>query len=163
MSTHEPLHDPANLLAELDAIIREQEQLRQRASALRARYKAMQPQASRFDFYPAPAGERQFGSVNIEATASRLDYATRDSGVATWLDAARETAALVREYPQQERAAGQIERCESVYGPGASGFYGAGDCAEIRCGAAVPVSSEFARARTRELADRSRVDRGRSR
>ncbi|MGW4849135.1 hypothetical protein [Nocardia brasiliensis] len=164
MNADEPVQDPAILLEELDAILGEQKRLRHRMQVLQARYRALEPHADRFDLYPAPAGERpQFGEVNIESAFTRLGYAA--DAAHTWLAAARESAVSIREYPQQAQPTVREVVVESVDGPGSSGFRRSGDSARSRVGAAAPVSSEFARARTRELADRSRsrVDRGRSR
>ncbi|WP_378736682.1 hypothetical protein [Nocardia brasiliensis] len=153
MSVNEPLHDPAVLLAELDSIIGEQERLRQRTVALQARYEALEPFPNSFD------------AAEIDATARRLSYVheTYMDAPLDFLRSARDSASCIRECPQREQDARQVDGGDSVYGPGSERFHGDGDCAQIRCGAPVPVSSEFARARTRELAGRPRVDRGRSR
>ncbi|MGK8559568.1 hypothetical protein [Nocardia gipuzkoensis] len=113
MSINEPLHDPTDLLDELDAVIREQELLRQRAIALQARYRALEPHADRYD-KPGPYEwmPEEFGSVNIEAVVQRLDCAA-DSVMyypAKWFVSARAHAAKVREYPQPERE--QVDRPE---------------------------------------------------
>ncbi|WP_156161911.1 hypothetical protein [Nocardia vulneris] len=164
MNANEPVHDPVVLLEELDAIIGEQQRLRERIQVLQAQYQALEPYADRFDRYPAPAGERsQFGEVNIESAVARLGYAIEDTAGSCWLASARESAACIREYPQQAQPVVREAVVESVDGPGSSGFRRSGDSARSRSGALVPVSSEFARARTRELADRPGVDRGRSR
>ncbi|WP_327114160.1 hypothetical protein OHB12_33670 [Nocardia sp. NBC_01730] len=106
MSTSEPLHDPADLLDELDAIIRERELLRQRTVVLQARYRALEAHADRYD-KPGPTEwcPEEFGSVNIEGTVKRLGYAAEDMAAvsARWLGSARELAEKVREYPQPER------------------------------------------------------------
>ena len=105
----EPIHDPIDLLDELDSIIRAQEMLRHRTIALQARYAALQPHADRFDNYPAQLPT--FGRVNIESAGDRLGYAARDVelGVGMWLAAARESAVKVREYPQSQRSAERPE------------------------------------------------------
>ncbi|QBS40407.1 hypothetical protein [Nocardia sp. CS682] len=150
MSTHEPLHEPTVLLAELDSIIREQEQLRQRTVALQARYKALEPRPNSFD------------AVEIDSTASRLSYVheTYLNAPLAFLRLARESASCIRE---REQVARQADGHESIYGPDSTALWGSNDVARHRHNGPVPVSSGFARARTRELADRPRVDRGRSR
>lgn len=107
MSTNEPFHDPADLLDELDAIIREQESLRHRTVALAAKYRSLGVHADRFD-KPGPTEwsmPETFGRVNVETTAGRLGYVHE-----TYMDApldflylARESACKVREYPRPER------------------------------------------------------------
>ncbi|WP_069166344.1 hypothetical protein [Nocardia altamirensis] len=155
MSPNELPHDPAELLGELDSIRREQEALKQRMVSLKARYQALAPHADRFDRYPAPVGEEhQFGSVNIEGTVDRLDSVIRldVSSVESWLDLARETAVRIHEYPEQPRIARQVARDEQICDRGSIQFSAPGDSASVRGRAPVPVSSEFARTRTRELA-----------
>ncbi|MBF6134990.1 hypothetical protein IU501_18515 [Nocardia otitidiscaviarum] len=112
MSANEPLHDPADLLDELDAMIREQESLRQRAIALQARYRALEAHADQFDKPgPNPWLPEEFGSVNVEAAVQRLDCAADSMYYpAKWFVSAREYAAKVREYPQPERV--QADRPE---------------------------------------------------
>ncbi|MFD0362741.1 hypothetical protein ACFQZZ_14955 [Nocardia sp. GCM10030253] len=99
MSTNEPPHDPADLLDELDAIIREQELLQARTTALQARYKSLEAQADRYD-----KGYEEFGSVNVKWTANNVGAAARGmTAPLTWSQAARGLAEKIREYPQRER------------------------------------------------------------
>ncbi|PXX66938.1 hypothetical protein DFR70_103693 [Nocardia tenerifensis] len=153
MSANEPVHDPAVLLDELDAIIREQELLRQRTAVLQTSYQALEPSPNSFD------------RVDIKATANRLSYVHESymDAPLVFLRLARESASSIGERRQRDQVARQVDDPESAYSPLSIRFHGNGDCTQVRCGAPVPVSSEFARARTRELADRPRVDRGRSR
>ncbi|MBF6298479.1 hypothetical protein IU459_13115 [Nocardia amamiensis] len=142
MSINEPLHDPADLLDELDAIIREQELLRQRTVALQARYRALEAHADRYD-KPGPYEwlPEEFGSVNVEAVVQRLDCAADSMYYpAKWFVSARECAAKVREYPQSDR-----EQADAA-GPASAGSGSA--LAEYRPG--------------RALADRGEIDGGRS-
>ncbi|MGY5308192.1 hypothetical protein [Nocardia gipuzkoensis] len=105
MSANEPLHDPADLFDELDAVIRAQELLWQRTVVLQARYRALEAHADLYD-KPGPNEwlPEEFGSVNVEAVVQRLDCAADSMNYpATWFVSAREYAAKVREYPQPER------------------------------------------------------------
>lgn len=115
MSTKEPQHDPADLLDELDSILREQELLRQRTLALAARYRSLEAHASRFDkpgkYERLPA---EYGHINVEYAAIRLVDSTRDmSGAVTYhLLPARELAEKVREYPRPERESAEPPRVD---------------------------------------------------
>ncbi|WP_329405959.1 hypothetical protein OG563_30470 [Nocardia vinacea] len=106
MSVNEPFHDPAELLDELDSIIREQELLRLRTIALQARYKALESHADRFD---KPGKHEwlpeEYGRINVEYSARFLLHAAGDmAGTAKYgLVPARELAEKIREYPQPER------------------------------------------------------------
>lgn len=106
MGTNEPFHDPADLLDELDAIIREQESLRHRTIALAATYRSLEAHAARFD-KPGRTGwlPEEYGHLNVEFTAERLGDAVRYMAhVPTYgLYPAREHAVKVREYPRPER------------------------------------------------------------
>ncbi|MGV9676364.1 hypothetical protein ACWDSJ_13875 [Nocardia sp. NPDC003482] len=105
MSADESLHDPADLLDELDAIIREQELLRQRAIALAARYRALKPHGERFD-KPGPVVgvPEEFGRVNVDFAAQDVQEAAKEMVyVSRWFGLAHNYAALVREYPRPER------------------------------------------------------------
>ncbi|MBH0777271.1 hypothetical protein [Nocardia bovistercoris] len=108
MSVNEPLHDPVELLGELNAVIREQELLRQRMVALQAKYRSLESFAEaggfdkpgRYEFLP-----EEFGRVNLDAATARLDDAADAmSGPERWLRLAREYAAKVREYPRPDRS-----------------------------------------------------------
>lgn len=99
MSTNEPQHDPADLLDELDAIMREQELLQARTIALQARYKSLEAHADRYD-----KGYEEFGSVNVKWTVNNLGAAAREMAApVVWATMARELAVKVQEYPQPER------------------------------------------------------------
>ncbi|WP_174188474.1 hypothetical protein [Nocardia barduliensis] len=115
MSANEPLHDPADLLDELDAVIRAQELLQQRTVALQARYQALEAHAERYD-KPGdqPWSYDEYGEVNVKYTAKRLGYAANDMAgtVKYTLRPARELAAKVREYPQPEREQADRSRVE---------------------------------------------------
>ncbi|WP_328410960.1 hypothetical protein [Nocardia sp. NBC_00403] len=104
MSINEPQHDPADLLDELDAIIREQQLLQARTIALQARYKSLEAYADRYD-KPGPSwAHREFGSVNVKSTVDRLRYAARDmKWPVEWAVMAREEAEKLQEYPQPDR------------------------------------------------------------
>lgn len=107
MSASEPLHDPADLLDELDAVIREQTLLRLRTMALQARYRALEAHADRYD-KPGPSGKtwdaEEFGSVNIRSVVDRLGYAAKEMRwPVEWAAMGREPAEKIREYPQPER------------------------------------------------------------
>ncbi|MFF2082853.1 hypothetical protein ACFVVM_03720 [Nocardia sp. NPDC058176] len=111
----EPVHDPIDLLDELDSIIRAQEVLRQRTIALQARYAALEPVADRF-YQPNPNPRlsdfpQEYGSINVAHTAERLGHAAHDMGLTTKyaLSPAREVAEKVREYPQPERSVARPE------------------------------------------------------
>ncbi|WP_054813388.1 hypothetical protein [Nocardia arizonensis] len=118
MSTNEPLHDPVDLLDELDAITREQELLRQRVVALRAKYRSLESFADaggfdkfgRYEFVP-----EEFGRVNVDAVSTRLEY-TADALRAPdkWLRSARECAVKVREYPRESRESGREDAAGGV-------------------------------------------------
>lgn len=106
MSANEPMHDPADLLDELDAIIREQELLRQRTIALQARYRALEPHADRYNKPGNTSwGCDEYGEINVKYTAERLGYAVKDmaGAVKYGLGPARELAVKVREYPEPQR------------------------------------------------------------
>ncbi|MGW4329694.1 hypothetical protein ACWEKR_27840 [Nocardia sp. NPDC004573] len=110
MSLNEPLHDPADLSDELDAVICAQELLRQRVIALQGRYRALEAhaEAGQFD-KPSDSGSpvpEEFGCVNVEWTAKNLDVAAGHmAGTLKYsLRPARELAVKVREY-QPERTA----------------------------------------------------------
>ncbi|MFD0362668.1 hypothetical protein ACFQZZ_14585 [Nocardia sp. GCM10030253] len=105
MSTNEPLHDPADLLDELDAIMREQELLQARTTALQARYKSLENHADRYDKRTSlGVGYEEFGSVNIKSTVDRLGHAAREMKTPlVWAVMAREDAEKLREYPRPER------------------------------------------------------------
>ncbi|MBF6296809.1 hypothetical protein IU459_04525 [Nocardia amamiensis] len=111
MSVNEPLHDPADLLDELDAVIREQELLRLRAIALQARYRALEPFAGRYD-KPGntPWACDEYGELNVKYTAEGLGSAADDMArtLKYGLRYVRGLAAKVREYPQPERE--QVDR-----------------------------------------------------
>ncbi|WP_406272501.1 hypothetical protein OH799_32890 [Nocardia sp. NBC_00881] len=114
MSASEPLHNPADLLDELDAIIREQEFLQLRTTALQGRYKALESHADRYDKPgPQPWQCEELGSVNVKYTASGLGYAAGDMAgtLKHWLRHVRELAEKVREYPQPEYE--QVDRSQA--------------------------------------------------
>ncbi|WP_328712263.1 hypothetical protein [Nocardia salmonicida] len=104
----EPIHDPVDLLGELDSIIREQAMLEARTTALRARYTALQPFVDRYD-EPGDgpySSLKEHGSINVKYAALYLDDAVSHmQGAATYgLNHAREMAQKVREYPQPAAA-----------------------------------------------------------
>lgn len=100
----EPIHDPSDLLDELDSIIRAQEMLRHRTTALQARYAALESFAEQFDNLGG-VGRAEFGHINVEFTAKNLDEAAaRQDYAKDWLSHARELAVKVREYPQPRRS-----------------------------------------------------------
>ncbi|WP_280367245.1 hypothetical protein [Nocardia wallacei] len=106
MGTNEPFHDPADLLDELDAIIREQESLRHRAIALAAKYRSLETHADRFNKPGKYEGlPEEYGEINVDHTAIRLGDAAKDMActVRFVLYPARDLAVKVREYPQSER------------------------------------------------------------
>ncbi|MEV0294214.1 hypothetical protein [Nocardia sp. NPDC050710] len=114
MSANELFHDPAELLDELDSIIREQELLRQRTIALQARYRELEPHADRFD-KPGPQGwsREEFGSVNVDSTVTRLGYAASEmEHPLKWAAMARRDAAKLREYPQPQRDQVEVARVD---------------------------------------------------
>ncbi|WP_028477338.1 hypothetical protein [Nocardia sp. CNY236] len=105
MSLHEPFHDPVELLDELDSIVRAQELLRQRVSALLACYRALGPhaEAGLFDRLDEYGWRDVFGSLNVEATVDRLGAAVDYMRYSVeWLAAARGLAVQIREYPRPE-------------------------------------------------------------
>ncbi|MGW1741332.1 hypothetical protein ACWCPQ_21305 [Nocardia sp. NPDC001965] len=101
----EPFNDPADLLDELDSIIREQQLLRLRVEALQARYRELEPYAERFDKpglneWSTP---ETFGSVNIESAVNRLDAVVREMAWSQkWLQMTATVAAKVQEYPRRQ-------------------------------------------------------------
>lgn len=107
MSANEPLHDPADLLDEVDAIIREQELLRLRAIALQARYRALMVHAEsgRFDKLDESGWREEIGSVNVKFAAIRLGDAADDmsSTLQYHLLPVRELAVKVQAFPRSER------------------------------------------------------------
>ena len=113
MSTdgQEPIHDPIDLLDELDSIIRAQNMLRHRTIALQARYATLQPHADRFDQQDPASDYRrlQIGAVNVESAALRLGYAAESDNGMAWLAIARESAAKIREYPQSELSTERLD------------------------------------------------------
>ncbi|MFF0529559.1 hypothetical protein ACFYT3_14315 [Nocardia amikacinitolerans] len=119
MSAAELFHDPVELSDELDDVIRAQEMLRQRTIALQARYRALQPlaESGRYDKPGEHAyATEEFGSVNVEGTARRLETAVRDmdSALKYWLTGARELAVKVREYPRPEREQDELSASGQV-------------------------------------------------
>ncbi|WP_068060362.1 hypothetical protein [Nocardia xishanensis] len=120
MSASELPHDPVELSDELDDIIRAQEMLRQRTIALQARYQALQSLADegRYDKpgkyeYSSP---EEFGSVNVNSTATRLGYVheTYMDAPLSFLRAARESAVKVREYPRPEREQDELSATDQA-------------------------------------------------
>jgi hypothetical protein len=105
-----PIHDPIDLLDELDSIIRAQEVLRHRTIALQARYAALEPHADRFDQPNLNPNlkdfPREYGSINVSHTAMRLGDAANDMAMTSkyGLHPARKLAVKVREYPNQARS-----------------------------------------------------------
>ncbi|MFD6102647.1 hypothetical protein ACFWFQ_08265 [Nocardia salmonicida] len=99
----EPIHDPIDLLDELDSIIRAQEVLRHRTIALQARYAALEPHADRFDQRVEGWHLAEHGSINVKHSAVRLGDAARDMAMTSkyGLHPARKLAVKVREYPEQ--------------------------------------------------------------
>ncbi|MFJ2665698.1 hypothetical protein ACIO14_15225 [Nocardia fluminea] len=103
----EPIHDPIDLLDELDSIILAQEMLRHRTVALQARYAALEPIADRFDQPHTDSSflKTEYGAINVQYSAKNLGYSASDmEGTASWLRSARELAEKVREYPQPQRS-----------------------------------------------------------
>lgn len=101
--TEHQAHDPIDLMDELDAVIRENELLIMRMSALQARYEALQGQADagRFDKLDASGWVEVHGDIEVKYTARGLRDAVENSTWTTqYLRSARELAANVREYPQ---------------------------------------------------------------
>ncbi|WP_328711634.1 hypothetical protein [Nocardia salmonicida] len=107
----EPIHDPSDLLDELDSIIRAQDMLRHRTIALQARYAALQPHADRYDqphIDPNLKGfPREYGSINVSHTAIRLGDAAKDMAMTSkyGLHPGRKLAVKVREYPNHAPSA----------------------------------------------------------
>lgn len=117
-----PLHDPAELLAELDSIVRDQESLRQRVIALQARYEELQPDAERFNEPGEYEWEtKEFGSLNVKWAAKSLhDAADRIRWPGPWFELAREYAVKVREYRQHDAGRDQVGQAADA-DPGAAG------------------------------------------
>jgi hypothetical protein len=149
MSLNEPLHDPADLLDELDAVIRAQELLQQRVIALQALYRALESHAEsgRFDKLGPDGRIEIFGTVNVGSTVSRLEAVTNPymDAPLDFLRLAREVAVEVREYPRPERE--QVDRTQ-VEDQGLERTTPTSALADYRAGHA--------------LADRGEVDPGRS-
>ncbi|MFC8385848.1 hypothetical protein [Nocardia sp. NPDC057272] len=109
MSTNhqEPIHDPIDLLDELDSITRAQDMLRHRMAALAARYRTLESVRDRFD-HPAAADapySTEYGHLNAQFSVEYLDWASgyADSAVKT-LGSARTRAARIREKSGQAQA-----------------------------------------------------------
>lgn len=113
---HEPIHDPADLLGELESIMRAQAVLEARTTVLRARYAALEPLADRYDqpgdgLYSPP---KEHGAINVKYATLYLDDAVSHmQGATTFaLIPARRTAEKVREYPQPTAAQVPVDRPE---------------------------------------------------
>ena len=95
----DPIHEPEDLLDELDEAIRDYDALRLRIEALAAKYRALEPWSNRWNRSPHP--EPTFGELNIDWTVRELDgFASSPSGTyqRERLAVAREKAAKLRDY-----------------------------------------------------------------
>lgn len=101
--SHGPADDPTGLVAELDALIQDQAQLRERAKALHSKFTALRSRGQFLDGFDAETGDFVASSVDIEFAGRNLgswifwSVQTRNS-----LNMARECAGRVREAPQTQ-------------------------------------------------------------
>lgn len=101
----DPPHDPADLLDEIDALVRDQEMLRQRALTLAAKYRAIEPWADLWsrDGVQTDEGSEGYvhGDLNINRTVGALSGTAQFiEGAQGYLAEARGHAATVREYDE---------------------------------------------------------------
>ncbi|MEV0331884.1 hypothetical protein [Nocardia sp. NPDC050717] len=119
MITHEVnerLYEPAELVAELDSLHRDQAALRQRAKALHAKLVGLRANSAQcFDGYDREAGEFVASSVYIEYAGRNLGAWIRGSvqGQA-WLALADDCAGKIRKAPRTEQAASVLESGNAI-------------------------------------------------
>ncbi|MEU9515866.1 hypothetical protein, partial [Micromonospora sp. NPDC048169] len=93
----DPLHEPADLLDELDELARETDSLRMRIEALSAKYRSLEPWSESWNRFPHEKPE--FGEHNLfYAGLEFKSAATFAEHVAKELQDAREYAAKIRDY-----------------------------------------------------------------
>jgi len=95
----DPIHEPADLLDELDELIRDFGNLHLRATALAAKYRTLEPWSNRWNRYPHP--DPTFGHLNIAWAVRELEgFASGAVGsyLRDRLTDARGHAAEIRDY-----------------------------------------------------------------